>query len=565
MEKLKIYSKLNEFRKNGEINKLKLTALSLSLALLTPMLTSCDANKLGEYDASNRYINYEDYINYDNYNDYEEFKNYTDSGQYESYYQKDYVIDAGMEKILKMNFGVDSGSINSYKSFINDIKVKYPYSQYYNVEKSLELYSLLKKSQKINSNIVIKNNRVKFEDLYDIVLKNNNNYKKQNSYDTYYETVDEEKLKTIVKYITDTINYNISINNQIDLNILDYKLSKLKVFGYNEFSFGFYSQDDITLALNFNSIDSQTAKKISFLQQTVEHETNHIVQDATIKKDSSVEQNFGICYLFKNEDLNALYWNWFVEACAQKRVLDKEKIDMSDSSVYSYNVYMLNALNSTSILIKNNPYELENIMSQNNLNKLFEYFDCESKTDKEEIINMMVANNLVIDPYDMFYSNNFTDKVNIEDEYTFQKQLKSSIGLTQTKIFYKSLSTMLDGRKTDLQNLFSLMSVFETTMSKSVGYASDENIDQMSDFYKNYTNIQENFFGLISKSTGLSIDELKDYYICYYNATDHSKFSNDMLDPSQNQFYKNLYNNISTFKTKTVFEMYNQNKNYKNR
>lgn len=548
---LKIYKSYNNIINQKNFNKMKIIRVSLALTIVlttTSILGGCKKdNYHNDYGSTSDY-----YGDYEEYNDSNYYFDYNNINNYEQV----------PPEMLNLTFNIDTAQLSNFQDFVSNIQVYYKNSNIFGISKSLEAYNSLKKDVNIVSNDIIKNNKVYYDDLYEIISKNNKNYKKNNLTDNYYDELDNDELAKVIKIIVETINYNLKQNKNLNLNVLDYKLKNLKVFGYSDFGYAFYTQDEGVLALDIGSMPKKSNGKITAFEEIVIHETNHIFQDVMVKKDSNVEHVSGMCYQFKNLELNPLYWVWFVEAAAQSNTLTQKNLDVSDAVVYDTNVSSLNTLNSTSVLIKEHPNELANLATQSDLNVFFDYFNCKNDKDKEEILNMMVAHNLILDSNDIIYSNVFYNKNSITDEYEFNKELKCSIGQTESKIFYKNLAEKVKGKEVKLEDVFSLISVFETELSKEIWYDSMENSDYMGDFYENYTLIQNEFFQLISQKTGINIEELKDNYINYHNTTEHNNFNNSMLTNVQNEFYRNIYLENNYHKTQTVLEIQSKNVKY---
>lgn len=534
---LKIYNSFNKIINQKNFNKMRIIRIGLAITIVlstTSILSGCrDDNYYNDYNTQDSY-----------YDEYEDYNGYDDSVYYEQV----------SPEILNLTFNIDESQLTAFQKFVSNVQVNYKNSNLYGISKGLAAYNSLKKDVNVVSNDVIKNNRVEFDTLYEIVLKNNKDYKKNNVNDNYYTELDNSTLSDVVKTVAETINYNLAQNKNINLNILDYKLKNLKVFEYSDFGYAFYSQEDIALALNIGVIPKKSNEKITAFDEIVIHETNHLIQDVRVNKDSNIERALGMCYEFKNLELNSLYWVWFVEAAAQSNTLNQKDIAVSDAIVYDTNVSSLNTINSTSVFLKDNVNELANLTAQGDLDEFFNYFSCKNDEEKIEIMNMMIAHNLVLDSYDGTYSEPFYDKNNIDNEYEFKKELKSSIGQTESKIFYKNLAELLKFKNVKLEDIFSLISIFETELSKEIWYNSPENSDYMDDFYQNYNLIQNEFFELISQKLGINIDEIKDNYINYHNTTDHNNFNNSMLTKEQNEFYKKIYLENNYHKTRTVLE-----------
>jgi len=418
----------------------------------------------------------------------------------------------------------------------------------------------LRNSDIVNSNSVIKNNQVSYDDLYNIIKKNNSKYMSGKASEVYYKKIDDSTLSEVIHYMVDTLNYNLKTNKKINLNVLDYKLSNLKICEYDDFGYAFYSHDDIVLALNLSIIPDASNDKMTSLQEVVTHETNHLLQDTFIKRDTNVEQNYGFCYQFKNIKLNSLYWTWFVEASAQSRTLKQKNLSPNDALVYDSGVLALDSLNATSAFVKDENLDLGSLMVKNDLNELFNYFGCSTEMEKKEILKLMIANNLVLETYDLIYSDVFYGNFPKIDSYTYKKQLKNSIGQTQTKIFYKNLAEKIRNKKVSLGDVFSLISIFETELSRNIGYASSEYSDYLGEFYENYSLVQKEFFELVANTLKISIDDVCSYYFSYHNTVEQTNLNNSLLNQEQKNFYSNLYKVGEASKNRTVLEIYNQMK-----
>lgn len=575
--KLKVNKILPKYKLAGNLSEMPVKIVSgiLVLSMMFTTLTGCGQlnyqggdNYVDGYSSS-EYYDYGSDGDYDSgyYGSDENYdSSYDDSGSdfYNGDFESgDYIGAQELNKILSKKFEINDSELSLYQNFISQIKVDYKYSDKFNIDGGLKVYNQLKSSNNVKSNNVIKNNQVSYDDLYNIVKKNNSKYMSENSGDVYYKKINESILSEVIHYIVDTINYNIKTNKKIDLNVLDYKLSNLKICEYDDFGYAFYSHDDIVLALNLSIIPNTSNSKTTALQEVVSHETNHLLQDSLIERDDNVEQNYGFCYQFKNVDLNSLYWVWFVEAAAQSRALKQKNLTPSDSLVYDSGVLALDSLSATSAFVKNTNLDLGSLMVKNDLNELFDYFGCKTDSDKKEILKLMIANNLVLETYDIIYSDAFYGMFPNLDQYVYKKELKGSIGQTQAKIFYRNLAEKIKNKTVSVEEVFSLISIFETELSRNIGYASTENCNYLGDFYDTYSSIQKEFFELIASSLGISVDDVCLYYFSYHNTTNQSNLNNSLLNQEQNQFYSNLYKTGKNSKNLTVLEVGNQIKSKK--
>jgi len=453
------------------------------------------------------------------------------------------------DEILNLSFKGDDTKLSSFISFVKGIKVNYQYSQHYNIDECLKLYNSVKRENlPTGATEIVKNKKVDYNTLLPIVKKNTANIIKR---DSYYSALPDATVEKIVKCVTTTINYNLPKNPYINLNVLDYNLKNLSVARADEPSgYAVYNQKDRTLCL---IVDESELSESEFIE-TITHEANHLLQNSSTTLEDFVEYNVGICYKFKDVAINSLFWTWYVEGAAQIGSLTQNNIPTADSFVYCDNVYFINSLNNALALNSNDVYAITHVTSSNDLNDFLELFDCQTEEEKREILNLMVTINLYMDSYDTTISDGFFEKTKLLDDINIKKKLLNPIVNSMTKIFYKNLAEKLKDSTVKLKDVFSLISVFETQLSSVSRYNSEENIPFLGDFFKQYLNIQNQFFGTLAGQLNLTEQEIRTHFTNYHNTTDHSSFSNSMLNAEQNAFYKSTYKDRADIRGATVFE-----------
>lgn len=468
-------------------------------------------------------------------------------------YQEEKEYQTVPQEILNTKFKLSNSQIKSLKDTIKHIEVNYEKSEYFDLENALKSYNKIELSPVPKSRDIIKNNKINCDDLLNYVTKNNSVYFK-NCDNTYYTKVPDEVIEKTVSIITNAINFNLENNKYINLDALDYNLKNIKILEYNEFGYAFYSQSENVMALNIEAINNVFKNNENSFEDIITHESNHIVQSAIIKLHDELETNFGMCYQFKNMQANYLYWVWFIEAAAQNNVLLQLNTTPEQSSSYESFVNALNSIISTYAFNNKNVYELQHTTAQKDIDKLYDVLNCETQAEKDELLKMMVSYTLYIDSTDIILSSHFYEKAKVDDDYTFKKKLRCSIGQTLSKMFYKNLANKLKNNQIKLEDLFSLIAVFETRMAKEVWYNSTEQNAYMNDFYNNYTAIQNAFFKEISKASNISFEKLIEYYTNYYHTANLDKFNNQMLTKAQNEFYQKTFSQCSQNRENTVME-----------
>ena len=482
------------------------------------------------------------------------FDDYPGDGDADAY-DSDIFIDASQEyipvsgEILNLTFQLDEEQINNLAQTVSSIDVHYEKSEHFGIKESMDAYYALTYAPILPSASVIKNNTVDYNTLLSIV-KSNNKKPRSNS---YYSDLPQNMLEDAVKVITDTLNYNLQTNQYINQNVLDYKLQNLSVLSYDDLGYAFYTYIETVVALNENLLNSIVKEQETAFVDIVTHEANHIVQDAVIARDNSIIMNYGMCYQFEDLTVNSLYWTWLIDGVAEYNTLLQTGLTIDQAYTYQSFVRALDALIASYALNHDNVYELNHVTAQNDLEKFFAIFDCTTEAEKQEIVEMMVAYALYLDTSDLIISNPFYEKTNI-DTYTHEKQLTCSIGQSLTKLFYKNLFAKLKNNTVSLENVFALITMFETQMGNAVWYDSLEQEAYMDTFYHHYTKIQDALFKEIAEALDMSETEILGYYTNYFHTANLADFQNSILNQAQNAFYQRIYVQNATENCLTVNE-----------
>lgn len=467
-----------------------------------------------------------------------------DGGLSDDYYEQteseqfteDYIdtqYESVSDEILDLSFQIDSNALDTFRSTVSGINVNYEKSENYGIDECLSAYTALKQYPIEKSENLIKGGQVDYQELLSTVKSNSSK-----NDDPYYYSIPSEIIEKAVEYITQTINYNIKNNPQINLNVLDYKLSRLKVLGYDDFGYAFYSQEDIALAINLEK-GKYFAKDVDY-EEIISHEANHIIQDAVITVDESLVTVIGPSYTFKDKELNAFCWTWYIEGAAQNSTLIEKGTPIKDSFLYESYLSALNTIMSAYAFNEDDVLKFQHLTSQTNIGALFDLFDCETPEQEKEILKMMAAIELYCNSNDTNFAATFYEKIQEDDTYVFGKKIRSPVGQTLSKIFYKNLAEKTKDKKVTLRDVFGLISVFEAQLNKEVWYGSIETAEYMGEFYKKYSLIQCDFFKLISQQLNISEEQLHKYYTNYHHTTDYNNLKNSLLTKEQNEFYQKI-------------------------
>ena len=464
-----------------------------------------------------------------------------------SYEEPSYVPSVTLEdyNLEELTVKFNSSEIEDITKFISNIQVEYKDSELYNVDEALDTYSQMEPVDS-TSNSIISNNHINSDLFYQLVLTNNNSFLSLDKTNKY-NNINNTKLKEIVDIISNHLNNLLQESTDIDANKLDENLKQLKILEFKSFGNAFVDMDDPMLCLNFTAIDSlqQQNRDINMLQRVIEHESSHLIQ-VSYPKEDEFEYNMGISYSYDNLKVNSLYWQWFVEASAEKLSLKT----VSDNPFnYVDQVKGLESLTLASITHVDEVDEVEKLSLQKDLDKLFELFHADTDQEKQEIVNMMFAYDIIFTENDDFLEHyqEVKGEMDLLSLYDYKDEVKPSIASTLTKIFYTNLSNSLEANPSSLSDVYLLMRTFETEMCRLTDYDNTSKEKINTTFINNYSNIQNQFFETLSTKTNMESKELKDLYYLYSEAyCDNAKFKTeedyqinvniDWLSEEQNEF-----------------------------
>ena len=461
---------------------------------------------------------------------------------------------AVLEKILPGNVNLSSSDISDFKGLIDSIKVEYKYSKYFEIDKAMAEYEKNKLND-ITTDLDIIDTKLEAETLFEIVKKNNEKYLEEHSAINKYIMPPDDELKNVCKWICESINYEID-NHPVDIKAIEHRLSVLKVFEVNYYAYGYYSVENELMAYNKNMFD--VCDRSTAFEETICHETKHLVQSPSLQeiKDTNINAATGVCYRYNDLKVNSLNPDWLFEGIAELQTLKQLSVDESlnyQELVKSIELLILSTIN------KNEIGELEAICMGTELEELYKYFGAVTPEDKKEISTMLFAYNIIkLDnasstTYDFY--NYYKEKNGSAFDYTsrsyYQYNLSSSIAQTTSKMFYKNLVNAMENKNVSVAELFSLITCFEIKLSEQCRYYDEIKSKEQTNFFDNYTLIQEEFFEIIGEKLDCTMEEVMDAYQIFY---DEGELSADIsiISEKNQEFVKSISEKYSYYKQGTV-------------
>ncbi len=550
-------NKLNIIKKPKKNYKLTLTALGLSIILgscsagtlkifhrakakKSPLLTT-NVNESNNFDYSNMDLNY--------------FINDIDDEVY--------------LRIINSHFIEDENNQTNFEDVVSGISINYSFSELFGINEFFnQYYSISNEPSNFSREGIITKNKVNLEKLRQTVIDNNDCYLNENSgiAKKYSDTTDKLVIgicEIVANYLSDYLNDN----PKVDINGLEEKLSNLKIFESSTFSYAYYNADSGILGISssaINALRANTGDDFTF-EKVVEHEVNHILQAATESElsNSNYDIRYGPCYHFENLKVNCGYWNWFFEASAESMTCKYN--NTQKSLTFPNDITCMKIVSSSTIINNYNSVDkFVELSLQSDLDMIFDYFNCHSIADKEEVMKLMYSFNIInqdtvnssTQEFHDLYEEKYGKRMDYSSRLELNYSLYSSIAQSLSKYFYRDLVNHIVNKEVSLEEIFFNIYVMEQNLHRLTKYSQVSRANGNYDFFQNYIIIQDSFFELISNCINMSFDDIKLAYFKYFKEKDKS-INISYLDKEKNVYYLELLESNPSLITTCIAEEYN--------
>lgn len=547
IKNLKIYHYSNKNKKK------KLSKLKISLAgifLTTTILATSYANYY-----NNKYRSSDD-----------EIVETTDITQNTTMADSTFLIDASnipSERVVDWGIGgnpitISNSASQEFINYLDQIETTYEYEELYNLDQTIAQYQKIKNKEwnRTGTNILEHNSVISSSELFTMVKKNNKRYfekKAQAGSFVTYEELSDTEIRRAIDVVTETVNDMLRENKNIDRTQLGYTLGNLKILADASPNNAFVTEDGcLIINLDMISVLQEMYPKEDAYTMVMTHEAVHLLQG----------------YGAKNE-YPVILEHVLTEASAEKVAADYRH---TNPLTYEAMIGYLNSLNLATILNDNvGLNQIENNSFTNNLDNYFVQFNCTTDKQKLEFLKMTKALNIMqLGDTDFYenYKNKMGTEMPEEEKKHLNHRLKTYIYETVTKIFYRDLTKKMTNNNTTVQDIFYLITLFETDINSHIKYNEEDRKQYNSDFMMKYTEIQTQFFQLMSSTNTYTYDEIINMYNSYGSKVTDGKMTMDncqlnWLSPEKREYILNKNKEMEFRGTASIYESsvnYSKNK-----
>lgn len=305
------------------------------------------------------------------------------------------------------------------------------------------------------------------------------------------------------------------LERNVDETLLDEKLGNLKILAMTMPANGIMTHQDTILAINLKSVEAfqKSSPDADKFTGTILHEVMHLGQVSSdgerIAKEITVR--VGPCLQWEEVAPYALFWEWYVEGGAEHLKMDIQEEEKP--SVYEPYVRQLDGM-SVALLPSCDPGTVYLQTLNADTESFFGLFGAETAERQIEIMNMMCALDVALaqpDSFDAAYKAQYGKPLG--DRANYNDRQIGAANLTLSKVFYCQLCN-LAAQETSLAELFSLITAYETELSRTVRYQN--NTERNRPFIEGYNAIQTAFFEQLAVCTGMTEDEVRGQYLAWY-------------------------------------------------
>ena len=412
----------------------------------------------------------------------------------------DYVEVTNRSTPISMN----EEKLNSFREYVDSIETDYPITDLIEIETALARESSFKSSTSTHPDLRSTSGKIQLDTLVNTVVKNSDAYYENlGSMKSFYTKMTRSEISAISEIIIDTIEKESEINN-IDIKTISHKLSALKMFkkSGSVAIASMNSENVFTVNDNMLNVASIIANEQNAFVDTVIHETEHIIQgDIPENVDA---YHIGPCFRDKSLDINPLYWSWYIEASAEKSMMN---LTGDENITYASQINYLESI--AYALTLNDDYnvgDLEKITLTKDREKLMNLLGL----DRDEFISLMYAVEIIqteSKEFDSTYENKTGSPLDNDTLVELKRKLKGAFTESLAKVFYKNLASQICTGKLDLESSFYLIKIFEADAFSHIRYDEKEKLEMALPYLVNYAKIQNAFWQSL-ESLELTNDEI---------------------------------------------------------
>lgn len=419
-------------------------------------------------------------------------------------------ISVTEEPISNTEVYITEEALAGFQQTLADIDIAFAYEECFGIEtmEALLVERLPVHNESEYSMIV--DGKVDVEALYTSVVSQSETFREESAHYMYTLIENKTELMQILTYVAEAVDLYCESVEAANIGELDCILRNLKVY-YRSGTTNAAFTDENCLLVNPNMIQMMEviSENEESFRNIIYHETQHMFQsDCPCRKEQEYEQT-GFCRRMREAPISPYYWLWTLEGCAEKRV-----VNMTGDSPITYK-YLLGYVETMDYVALSNPNsvgitDVEDASVSRDMLHFYTIMGLDQGIRHEEITQMMyameVAQNKTQD-YRTVVENSLGTALSDEEYTALRNQLKVQYCEMLTKIFYNNLALAISEGHVSLEDIFTLVHVYEGDMNYHLEYGKNP-VGVNASFLQTYRTVQEEFFALLATGCGMDIEAL---------------------------------------------------------
>lgn len=444
-----------------------------------------------------------------NYNKYTTESEITTNITNDSYYTSTNAT-VTTEAITATPITLLDADFNNFQTNLNSIDIEFSYEEYFGINEAAALNNDRQHTHSAPESGIIVDGQIDIDALYESVVSQSAQFRSDTGHYMYTVIENKSELMQILQHVVDSINPKIEDSTSEQLGELDCILSDLKVYygtGVTNASF----TDENCLLVNPNMIKMMEIihENENSFRNVVAHESNHILQSDCPHRENEAYAQTGVSRKDENLAINPFFWLWSIEANAEKQVVN----DTGDApTTYKYLVGYVETMDYVA-LSNPNSYgytDIEDSSINRDRNHFYNVLGNGTAITSEEITQLMFAMEVAQSKTDDLKTvvEAQTGQTMTDSEYTtLKKELRAQYCEMLTKIFYNNLSLAIRSNSVTLEDIFTLIKIYEADINYHIEYSKDTT-GVNGEFLETYYRIQTEFFTQIALSNNIEYQDL---------------------------------------------------------
>jgi len=466
------------------------------------------------------------------------------------------ILDAGLQNLIGTTVSFEETSNGHMQEFLSGIRVSYANSGLFNIEAALEKYNALPPYTVHSNTFIVGNTITNIDGLRAQVSANTDAFLEARGGSLFTE-LSANDFNRVFGTVVDTMQFWMDRTDVIDLNRLDERLGGLILVNSNG---GFYSG---AVYNNFNGLGINTGPgldvrqeqnpHVNYFYHLATHEAIHLIHVALPEERQArgFYSRTGPAHRWESLDFNPLNFTWYVEAATEQLTM----ITYGNTQPTSYvNHVRLLELMTFAIILREGTTAttLAEIALQHELAPLFDVFNAETYDRQHEVLEMLFSQELIFTN-----ANDFFRATELTRADLGERSLRNSFSKTVARNFYSALSYRLAYSPAALEDVFFLISVFESGINRWIRYATNSLMEHNRDFIRDYAAMQNEFFGLLAYETGITPERITEAYNAYNESrTVYATVESTFLNNYEIAFFQTMAEALEVDRVRSINAVY---------